>query len=120
MRPPECIPSDLRDRLDAAREELDVDVEWVERGDPRCMGRDFGYWRVRAGRYGWREMDARRQAWRDGNYGVTMDPSIPPDAPSACTAEGTGLAECIVAALDLAEKQAERFRAAGGMLPACE
>jgi hypothetical protein len=53
MRPADVISSDLRDRLDAARDYLYITIEWFDRGSPQCRGRDFGFWRIRAGPVGW-------------------------------------------------------------------
>jgi len=58
VRPNTPISDDLRDRLDAARETLDVDIEWVEQGDPCCYGRQFGFWVVTAAPSDWREQIA--------------------------------------------------------------
>ena len=96
MRPTDLIPSNVRDRLDAAREHLHVTIEWIERGDARCCGRDFGFWCVMTGPDGW-----QHRPKREHRYG---EPS-PIEERGPCTAEWTDLAATIKSALDLAEKR---------------
>lgn len=95
MRPSELIPSDLRDHLDAARDYLDITIEWFDRGSPECRGRDFGFWRMCAGPLGWPQRPKR-----ECRYGERREPE---DGP--CITEGYGLANVIRMALDHAERR---------------
>jgi hypothetical protein len=103
------ISSDLRDRLDAAREELDVDIQWFERGDPRCCGRDFGFWHICVGPYGWRDTAVRQAEWARTHlsYG-RVNPELV-NAPHHCIAEGWDLSRCLEMALHTAEQQRRCF-----------
>lgn len=96
MRPTDVIPSDLRDRLDAARDHLDITVEWFGRGSPECHGRDFGFWRVRAGPAGWPQRPKREY-----RYGERRDEAE--DGPLGV--EWPRLDEVIVRALDQADRR---------------
>ena len=53
----DVISSQLRDRLDAARERLHIEIRWYEPGTPEhkaiAYGRTFGFWIVRIGPDGW-------------------------------------------------------------------
>ncbi len=48
-----AIPQSLRDRLDAARDYLHVEVRLIPRGHADCQGRDFDVHQVRIGPLGW-------------------------------------------------------------------
>ncbi len=48
-----AIPQPLRDRLDAARDYLHVEVRLIPRGHADCRGRDFDVHQVRIGPLGW-------------------------------------------------------------------
>jgi hypothetical protein len=101
MRPPAVeLTEDLRDRLTAAADHLEIHREWVERGDVRCNGRDFGFWSVRIGLHGWQDRIA-----------AISDP-LPGYAPQAIsvrdgalTVEGRDLAETLRMALNTARER---------------
>lgn len=50
----------MLERLTAAADHLEIHRHWVERGDPRCAGRDFGFWQIQVGLHGWPERVAAR------------------------------------------------------------
>lgn len=101
MRPATPIPDDLRDRLDAAREFLDFEIEWVEKGDPRCYGRQFGFWVVTAAPYGWREQLA---AWRASRPVCGIEPP-PAPCPMWVRMEWPDLAHTLRRVMDEAERK---------------
>jgi hypothetical protein len=97
MPPPDSpIPQPLRDRLDAAREYLEVTCRWFERGSKECWGRDFGFWEVCAGPEGW----TRRPKVENARYGQpTTEKNEGP-----CIAQSWELPGAITMALDYAER----------------
>lgn len=101
MRPATPIPDALRDRLGAARETLDVDIQWVEQGDPRCYGRQFGFWIVTAAPYGWREQLA---AYRASVPVCGVGPP-PVPCPAWVQIEGADLERSLLYVLDAAERR---------------
>ena len=101
MAPPKVeLPQDLRDRLTAAADHLDIRREWIERGDPRCHGRDFGFWRVECGLYGWPERRAAHPAPKPGLASPAM-----PMRDSVLTVEAPDLALAIAVTLEHAAKR---------------
>jgi hypothetical protein len=96
VRPIDLIPSDLRDRLDAAREYLDISIEWFDEGAPECCGRAGGFWRVRAGPAGWPQRPRREY-----RYGERRDQTE--DGP--LSVEWHRLGAVIAKALDAAERR---------------
>ncbi|CAG0995392.1 hypothetical protein PHYC_02529 [Phycisphaerales bacterium] len=90
MPPPALVNAAVAARLAEAREHLRVEAEWVEPPDPRCHGRQFGFWRVQAG--------PKDVPW------FRPDPNahraVPTDRPGPCIAEGRDLSQVTSLALD--------------------
>jgi hypothetical protein len=96
VRPSDVISSELRDRLDAARDYLDITIEWHERGSPHCHGRDFGFRRIMAGPAGWPQRPKREYRYGDRRDEVEDGP---------CIVEWDRLDRVIERALDHAERR---------------
>ena len=91
MPPPALVNAAVAARLAEARKHLRVEAEWIEPPDPRCHGRTFGFWRVMAG--------PKDGPWTPAEGHPYARPMSTP-ARGPCIAEGTGLSEVTMLALD--------------------
>jgi hypothetical protein len=96
VRPSDVISSELRDRLDAARDYLDITIEWHDADSPLCRGRVGGFWRVCAGPAGWPWRPAREYRYGERRNEVEDGP---------CIVEWDRLAAVIARALDEGERR---------------
>ncbi len=95
----ELIPQPLRDRLDAARDHLHVEIRLIPRGHADCRGRDFDVHQVRIGPLGWERTPVSAEA--PSIYEQAAMHATANDGPA--TVEARDLERALAAALDHAD-----------------